>query len=185
MPEGSVLRDRYRLDELLGRGGMADVYLALDLHRQAHIAVKILREDLAEDPDFALRFEHEAEALAKLDHPNIVRFYSFEHDGELAFIVMDYVEGKTLKRRLRDLNGQPLPIAEITDILRNIGSALHYAHREGYIHRDVKAGNIMLREDGKTLLSDFGIARAAESMTMTLGPIGTLPYMSPEQILGQ
>lgn len=185
MREGSVLGGRYRLDELLGRGGMADVYLAFDLHRQAYVAVKVLREDLAEDPDFVRRFEHEAQALARLDHPNIVRFYSFEHDGASAFIIMDYVAGATLQRRLRELNGQPLPFDEITRILRDVGSALHYAHREGYIHRDVKAGNIMLREDGKTLLSDFGIARAADSMTMTMGPVGTAPYMSPEQILGQ
>lgn len=184
MREGTVLCDRFRIDQSLGRGGMSDVYLAFDQRRRAHVAIKVLREDLAEDPDFVRRFAREAEALARLDHPNIVRFYSFEQEGALAFIVMDYVPGSTLARRLREVAG-PLPAEDVTRILRQVGSALQYAHHEGYIHRDVKPGNVMLREDGTVLLSDFGIARAAESATMTMGPAGTPAYMSPEQITGQ
>jgi serine/threonine protein kinase len=184
MPEGTILRDRYRLEQLLGRGGMADVYLAFDLRRQVYIAVKLLREDLAEDPDFVRRFQREAEALARLDHPYIVRFYSFERQGNTAFIVMDYVPGTTLRGRIMEAAG-PLPVPEITKVLRQIGSALQYAHNEGFIHRDIKPGNIMLRDDGSALLSDFGIARATEASTMTLGPLGTPAYMSPEQILGK
>ncbi|MHB0877678.1 MAG: protein kinase domain-containing protein [Anaerolineae bacterium] len=184
MPEGTVLRDRYRLERLLGRGGMADVYLAFDLRRQVHIAVKLLREDLAEDPEFLQRFQREAEALARLDHPYIVRFYSFERQRPLAFIVMDYVPGTTLRTRLMEAGG-PLPAAEVTQVVRQIGSALQYAHNEGFIHRDIKPGNIMLRTDGTALLSDFGIARAMAAMTMTMAPLGTPAYMSPEQILGQ
>jgi eukaryotic-like serine/threonine-protein kinase len=184
MQEGSLLRNNYRLDRLLGRGGMADVYLAFDISRQAHVAVKILREDLAEDPEFVRRFAREAEALAKLNHPNVVRFYSFERQGATAFIVMDYVPGTTLQRR-RIEAGAPPPLSEVTRILRQIGAALQYAHSEGYVHRDVKPGNIMLREDGKALLSDFGIARAAESATLTTATLGTPAYMSPEQILGR
>lgn len=183
MSEGTVLRDRYRLERLLGRGGMADVYLAFDLRRQVHIAVKLLREDLAEDPEFLQRFQREAEALARLDHPYIVRFYSFERQRPIAFIVMDYVPGITLRTRLLEAGG-PLPLAEVTQILRQIGSALQYAHNEGFIHRDIKPGNIMLRPDGSALLSDFGIARAVAAMTMTMAPLGTPAYMSPEQILG-
>ena len=94
--ENSVLCGRYRLQHLIGRGGMADVYLAFDEKRQAPVAVKLLREDMAEDPDFVRHFCREAEALARLDHPNIVHFYAFEQDGPFALIVMDYIEGTTL-----------------------------------------------------------------------------------------
>lgn len=184
MPEGTILRDRYRLEQLLGRGGMADVYLAFDLRRQVYIAVKLLREDLAEDPEFVRRFQREAEALSRLDHPYIVRFYSFERQANTAFIVMDYVPGTTLRGRIMEAAG-PMPLAEITKVLRQVGTALQYAHNEGFVHRDIKPGNIMLRDDGAALLSDFGIARATEASTMTLGPLGTPAYMSPEQILGR
>lgn len=181
---GDVLKQRYRVDSFVGRGGMADVYLVFDLRRQTHLALKVLREDLAEDPEFVRRFRREAEALARLDHPNVVRFYAFEVDGSQAFIVMDYVPGSTLRRRLSDAKG-PFAMEEITHILRQVGAALQYAHNEGYVHRDVKPANIMLRDDGVALLSDFGVVRAAETTTMTMGPIGTPAYMSPEQFLGE
>ena len=184
MREGNVLRNRYRLEQFIDRGGMADVYLAFDAHRQTHVAVKLMRADLAEDPEFAQRFRREAEALYHLDHPHIVRFYSFEVQGADAFIVMDYVRGSTLRRRLREVGG-PLPLEQVTTILRQVGSALQYAHNERIVHRDVKPGNIMLRSDGDALLSDFGIARAVESVTMTQGPLGAPAYMSPEQLLGR
>ena len=158
---GDILKQRYRIDSFLGRGGMADVYLAFDLRRQTHLAIKVLREDLAEDPESVRRFQREGEALARLDHPFVVRFYAFEVDSPLAFIVMDYVPGSTLRRRLSDIRG-PLPLEEVTQILRQVGAALQYAHNEGYIHRDVKPGNVMLREDGAALLSDFGIARGRD-----------------------
>ena len=184
MESGSVLHNRYRLVRPLGRGGMADVYLAFDEKRRAEVAIKLLREDLAEDPEFLRRFQREAEALARLDHPYIVRFYSLERQGSTAFIVMDYIAGTTLRSHLAEAAG-PLPLAEVTSILRHIGSALQYAHNEGFVHRDIKPGNIMLRQDGSALLSDFGIARAAEASTMTQGALGTPAYMSPEQILGR
>ena len=181
---GDLLQNRYRIEAFLGRGGMADVYLALDTRRQVQVAIKVLREDLAEDPEFIHRFRREAEALARLDHPFIVRFYSFERHGALAFIVMDYVKGETLRRRIMQANG-PLSLEESTSILRQVGSALQYAHNEGYIHRDIKPGNILIRDDGVALLSDFGIARVAETATMTMGVIGAPAYMSPEQIRGE
>lgn len=186
MPDitGQVLRDRYQIERLLGRGGMADVYLAFDTQRQTLVALKLIREDLADDTDFIRRFSREAAALARLDHPNVVRFYSTEQDGPLSFIVMDYVPGSTLQRRLAQAGG-PLPIPEVTALLHQIGSALHYAHSLGFIHRDIKPGNIMLREDGTALLSDFGAARVAENATLASLTIGTPAYMSPEQILGR
>ena len=181
--EGALLCGRYRLQQSVGRGGMADVYLAFDNKRQAQVAVKILREDLAEDPDFVRRFRREAEALARLDHPNIVRFYGFEQDGPVAFIVMDYIEGATLRRQLLDQHG-PLEIKTLTSILRDLCGALHYAHLNGVVHRDLKPGNVMLKRDGKALLTDFGIARAGAAVTMTAPIMGTPPYMSPEQCEG-
>ena len=185
MREGTVLRERYRLVELLGRGGMAEVWLASDAKRLAKVAVKLLREDMAEDPEFVRRFKREAEALALLDHPNIVRFYGFEQEGRLAFIVMDYIAGSTLRAMMLDANG-PLPLDTVTRALHDVGSALYYAHNEGIIHRDVKPGNVMLRDDGTALLSDFGIAKVADTMTLaTMSPIGTPAYMSPEQIMGR
>ena len=184
MYETRILKGRYRILRLLGRGGMADVYLAQDERRQVQVAIKVLREDLAEDPDFLRRFAREARALAQLDHPNIVRFYSFEQDGLVAFMVMDYVDGVTLRRLLAERQG-PLRLEEVTSILQQVGAALHYAHGKGIIHRDLKPGNIMLQRDGKVLLTDFGIAKLMESATMTAAGIGTPAYMSPEQILNQ
>jgi len=179
-----VLRRRYRVEAHLGRGAMADVYLAFDLKRQVRVAVKVLREDLALSSEFLRRFRREAQALARLEHPHIVRFYSFEQHNHVAFIVMDYVRGVTLQRHLAEAKG-PLALEAATRILHEVGSALQYAHKEGYIHRDIKAGNILIREDGTAFLSDFGIARAVVSATMTLFPAGTPAYMSPEQIVGQ
>ena len=179
-----ILRNRYRIIQLIGRGGMADVYLALDMRRQARVAIKVLREDLAEDPDFVRRFAREARTLAQLDHPNIVRFYSFEQEGLIAFMVMDYVDGVTLRRLVAERKG-PLRVDEITAILRQVGAALHYAHASGIIHRDLKPGNIMIQRDGKALLTDFGIAKIVESSTLTTISAGTPAYMSPEQILNR
>jgi eukaryotic-like serine/threonine-protein kinase len=181
---GKVILDRYHVERLLGRGGMADVYLAFDSQRQTYVAIKLIREDLADDADFIRRFGREAAALARLDHPNIVRFYAAEQDGVLNFIVMDYVSGSNLQRRLSQAGG-PLPLPETTTLLHQIGPALHYAHTMGFIHRDIKPGNIMLREDGTALLSDFGAAKVLENSTLATLTVGTPAYMSPEQILGR
>ncbi len=176
-----TLLGKYRIEALVGRGGMAEVYKAWDTRRQYHVAIKVMREDLAEDIEFLRRFKQEAQALAALSHNNIVRFYSFEREGRLAFIVMDYVDGTTLRGRILDAGGSPLPLDEVTSIARQVCSALHYAHEEGLIHRDVKPGNIMLQPDGRVLLSDLGIAKAADSATVTTVMPGTPAYMSPEQ----
>jgi len=181
---GQTLKGRYRIESFIGRGGMAGVYKAWDTGRQYHVAIKILREDLAEDLEFVRRFRKEAEALARLDHRNIVRFYSFEREGALAFIVMDFVPGASLRRRILEAGGQPLGAGEIANTLRQVGRALHYAHAQGFIHRDVKPGNILITPDGQILLSDFGIARGIETSTITQGQVGTPAYMSPEQVTG-
>ena len=178
--EGTTLKGRYRIDEMVGRGGMAEVYKAWDNQRHYHVALKVLRADLAEDREFDRRFRREAQALARLAHRNIVRVYSFEREGRLAYIVMDYVEGITLRTRLFDADG-PLPISEFLSILQQIVGALHYAHSQKVLHRDVKPGNIMIQPDGVTLVADFGIAKAADLATMTTAMPGTPAYMSPEQ----
>jgi serine/threonine-protein kinase len=194
---GRTLKDRYRIKALIGRGGMADVYKAWDTRRQHDVAIKVMREDLAEDPEFVRRFQREAEALAALSHANIVRFYSFEREGPLAFIVMDYVEGTTLRRRILEGSGQPLPLDETVGIVQQVCAALHYAHAEGVLHRDIKPGNIMLQTTPQTgegpqmgttahvLVADFGIAKAADSATLTIVMPGTPAYMSPEQCRSQ
>jgi LysM repeat protein/tRNA A-37 threonylcarbamoyl transferase component Bud32 len=188
MPDltGQTLKGRYRVEALLGRGGMAEVYKAWDTWRNYHVAVKVMREDLAEDLEFLRRFRREATALAKLAHENIVRFYAFEQDDLTAFIVMDYVEGTTLRAEIARADG-PLPSERVLAITRQVCAALNYAHLEGVIHRDVKPGNIMLRPDGRVLLSDFGISKAmdAATATATTVSVGTPAYMSPEQCAGQ
>ena len=179
-----ILKGRYRIEKPLGRGGMAEVYHAFDTRRHYAVAIKVLREDLAEDWDFVRRFQAEADSLARLAHQNIVRFYSFEQDGRTAFIVMDLIEGDTLRGRLFEAQGRPMAPAEALPIVRQVAAALAYAHSEGIIHRDVKPGNIMLRPDGTVLLSDFGIAKAADAATVTTATPGTPAYMSPEQCRG-
>jgi hypothetical protein len=126
----------------------------------------------------------EAQTLAKLDHPNIVRLYSFEQDRHTAFLVLDFIIGVTLRRLLAE-RGRALSLEESTHILQQVVAALHYAHTNGIVHRDVKPGNIMVRSDGHVFMSDFGIARALENVTMATIAIGTPAYMSPEQVTGQ
>ena len=186
MPDlvGTMLVGRYRVEEMVGRGGMAEVYRAFDHRRSYEVAIKVVREDYAEDPAFVRRFQAEAQSLASLSHQNIVRFYSFEQDGPVAFIVMDYICGFTLRRYLRDRNA-PLPPAEALYITRQVVAALNYAHSEGILHRDVKPGNIMLQPDGRVLLSDFGIAKVADATIVTTVAPGTPAFMSPEQCRGE
>ena len=186
MPDltGKILLNHYKVLEFIGRGGMAEVYRAWDSQRSYEVALKLLREDLAQDREFDRRFRKEAEALSLLAHRNIVRFYAYEHEGMLAFIVMDFITGQSLQRRIYEADG-PLPAEEVLNILGQVAAALHYAHSEGLIHRDVKPGNIMLEPDGHVLLADFGIAKIMDSATTTTGALGTPAYMSPEQSLGQ
>jgi eukaryotic-like serine/threonine-protein kinase len=183
---GEILAGRYRVDTYLGEGGMAQVYRAWDTERAASLALKLLRADLAQDTVFLRRFRREAVMLERLQHPNIVRMYGFEQDDLLAFIVMDYISGTSLRSEIFRSQGQPLPAAHILDVLRPTCSALHYAHRSGIAHCDVKPANILLEEGGRVLLSDFGVARTTENATaMTVVSLGTPAYMSPEQIRGE
>ncbi len=181
---GDILRKRYQIIRLIGRGGMADVYLARDMRRQIQVAIKVLRPSLADHPGFVSSFSTEARSLVRLRHPNIVRFFALERDGPLSFIVMEFVDGVSLRTEMARRQG-PLTLFETTHILRGVAAALAYAHSQGFVHRDVKPGNILLARDGRVLITDFGIAQAANRSGALTPSMGTPAYMSPEQILGQ
>ena len=186
MPElvGRTLLNRYRVNAFLGRGGMAEVYKAWDANRSVYIALKVLNEDFAEDYVFLRRFAREAQALELLQHPHIVRFFGFEESRGLAFLVMEYIDGITLRRQLRLLE-RPLALPEALAALEPVCSALHYAHGMGIYHCDVKPANIFIERGGRVVLGDFGIARLSESATVTFSTPGTPAYMSPEQCRGE
>ena len=177
---------KYRLVEKLGQGGMAQVYKAYQPDLERYVAAKVLHPHLTGDEEFAARFRHEAKAIAALEHPNIVRVYDFDtDDGRVAFLVMEYLSGTSLKARLRDLNllHAQMEFAEAARIIAALADALDYGHRRGVIHRDVKPSNVILTSEGRPVLTDFGIARILDATVITgsSGTVGTPAYMSPEQ----
>src|SRR5439155_2245154 len=163
------------------------VYRAQDTVLNRAVAIKVLEPALAVDPRAVERFRREAVTAANLEHPSIVRVFDVQQAGTLHYIAMRYVQGTTLRDILRD-NG-PLPLDAIVNIIKPVASALHYAHQRGVIHRDVKPGNILIEPDGTVLLTDFGIARAADAsqaaLTATGQVMGTADYLAPEQISGR
>jgi len=191
-----VLAGRYEVRELIGRGGMAEVYIGYDSRLSRTVAIKVLRSDLARDPTFQARFRREAQAAAALNHPAIVSVYDTGEDdvvtssgdrAHVPYIVMEYVEGHTVRSLLND--GAAVPIDEAVEIVIGVLSALAYSHREGIVHRDIKPGNVMLTPTGQVKVMDFGIARAmadsAATMTQTHAVVGTAQYLSPEQARGE
>ena len=177
--EKQTLLQRYFLRKHVGAGGMADVYLAWDMSRSTQMAIKVLRQDLVHNPRFFQQFAKEAELLRKLEHPNIVRLYEFERQGDITFIVMDWVDGQDLKKTINHRK-RPYPPDQAAAILAPVCSALNYAHHNRVYHCDVKPANILLHKDGRVLLTDFGVARlAAEHISG-----GTPAYMAPEQFQG-
>jgi serine/threonine protein kinase len=182
---------KYEVIDRIGRGGMAEVYRGYHAALDRYVAIKLLHPFLADDPEFKERFEREARNVARLKHPNIVQVYDFEYDaeGESYYMVMEYINGPTLKDRLFDLglSGDRLPLAEAIRIIKTAAQALAYAHERGMIHRDVKPANLMLDEDGRVVLTDFGIAKilTGAHVTSSGGMVGTPAYMSPEQGLGE
>lgn len=183
---------KYRLVEPLGRGGMAEVYKAYQPGLDRYVAVKLMHSFLAEDKDFLARFQREAKLVASLRHPNIVQVHDFDTEGGMYFMVMEYIDGETLKSRLQNLEekDQWISIDEAIRIILSVGSALKYAHRMGMVHRDVKPANVMIDKQGSVILTDFGIAKifaggAGTQLTASGAMVGTPSYMSPEQGLGQ
>ncbi len=182
-----VIAGRYRLISAVGEGGMATVWRAMDEQLGREVAVKILRPQFGADPGFAARFRNEARAAGSLSHPSVVQVYDFGTDTESGdqYIVMQLVEGKDLATVLRERG--PLEVDEAVAIGAAVADALDAAHKQGLIHRDIKPGNILLTPDGRTLVTDFGIARAVAeaSMTVTGTTIGSVHYFSPEQAAGE
>jgi serine/threonine protein kinase len=180
---------KYRLLERLGQGGMAQVYKAYQPDLDRYVAVKVLHPHLTGDEDFAARFRREARAVAALGHLNIVRVYDFDADGGLAFLVMEYLEGDSLKALLHDLGGrgERMDLQEVGRIVCALADALDHAHHQGTVHRDVKPSNVLITADGRPVLTDFGIARMVDSTAVTEsgGTLGTPAYMSPEQGQGE
>ncbi len=178
-----LIANRYRVESFLGKGGMAEVYKVWDMERNVHLAMKVLHADLAEDRVFLRRFKREAQTLATLQHPNIVRFYGLEQDDDLVFMLMDYVEGTTLRKEVFQAKAA-LSLERIQEVMRSVCAALYYAHKSGFVHCDVKPANIMIHSNGIVYVSDFGISRMTEASTATMVGAGTPAYMSPEQIKG-
>jgi eukaryotic-like serine/threonine-protein kinase len=175
---------QFRIVERIGVGGMATVFKAYQPNLDRYVAIKVLPAFHARDPIFVKRFVQEARSVAKLAHPNIVQIHDFGEQDGITFIVMEYVDGGTLKDRLK----KPLPPAEAIDFMIQAAEGLDCAHRNGIVHRDVKPANMLVRKDGHLLLSDFGIAKILEgttNLTRVGTGIGTPQYMSPEQGTGQ
>jgi serine/threonine protein kinase len=179
-----LLSNRYRIEELIGRGGMATVYRGTDRVLGRSVAVKILADQLARDPTFVERFRREARAAAGLSHPGVVAVFDTGSDDGIHYIVMELLEGRTLEEITR-AEGRVLPDRAV-DIAAAVCTALSAAHRQGLIHRDVKPANIMIAPSGSVKVMDFGIARAMDSntLTQTAMTLGTAAYLSPEQAQG-
>jgi serine/threonine-protein kinase len=182
---GRVLNGRYALITPVGGGGMATVYKARDNVLGRIVAVKVLREQYTMDEQFVARFRREAQAAANLTHPNIVNVYDVGQDGDLHFIVMEYIAGHSLKERLA--RQSPLPLDVAVDIAAQILAGLEYAHRSGLIHRDIKPQNVLLTNEGVVKVTDFGIAKSVSDLGLTEAGIalGTAHYFSPEQARGE
>ena len=182
---GQIFDGRYRIERVVGLGGMAVVFMATDLSYGRKVAVKMLREDMAEDPTNVKRFENESKAVVLLEHDNIVKIYDVNVDGELKYFVMEYLEGITLKEYIKQKG--KLDSDEAISCAEQILKALQHAHSKGVIHRDIKPQNIMLLKHGQITVPDFGIAKlpSAETVTMEDKAIGTVYYISPEQASGK
>ena len=193
--EPRVLSGRYRVDELIGRGGMASVYRGYDLTLGRLVAIKVLKRDLANDSAFRTRFRLEAQAASRMAHPTIVRVYDAGEDSEMApdgtvspvpFIIMELVHGSLLKDIIAS---GPVPVTDAVRYVDGILEALEYSHRAGVVHRDIKPGNVMVTDAGQVKVMDFGIARAVSDSSSTVAEttqiLGTAAYFSPEQAKGE
>jgi serine/threonine-protein kinase len=180
-----VLGRRYQLTREIARGGMAAVWEAEDTALGRRVAIKLLHAQFANEPEFLERFRREARAAASLSHPNVVSVYDVSAESDLPFLVLELVEGETLKDRIR--HAAPLPDSEIRRVGAAVASTLDYAHRRGIIHRDVKPQNILLGDDGRPRLADFGIAQALvpSGLTRTGAVMGTVHYLAPELVRGK
>lgn len=181
---GKHISGRYKILKLIGGGGMSNVYLAHDIILSRDVAIKILRYDLSNEEELHRRFQREALSATSLTNPNIVSIYDVGEDGDMHYIVMEYIKGKTLKQYIQEFS--PLSAARSVHIMKQLTSAIAHAHENGIIHRDIKPQNILMDEEGNVKITDFGIATSlgATSFTQTNSVIGTVHYLSPEQARG-
>ncbi|MGN8645045.1 Stk1 family PASTA domain-containing Ser/Thr kinase [Gracilibacillus sp. HCP3S3_G5_1] len=184
MLEGKVLNERYEIIKLIGGGGMANVYLGNDPILNRQVAIKVLRLEYANDEEFITRFHREAQAATSLSHPNIVNIYDVGEEDQIYYMVMEYVDGMTLKQYIQ-LHA-PIEVEEVIEIMTQITSAISHAHENGLIHRDIKPQNILIDPYGQIKVTDFGIAIAlsATALTQTNSMLGSVHYLSPEQARG-
>jgi eukaryotic-like serine/threonine-protein kinase len=182
---GTLIGGRFRLDERIGSGGMSTVYRAFDPTLERWVAIKLMHRDISRDPDQLERFRREARAAARLNHPHLVTVIDAGEDDGTPYIVFEYVEGETLKERIRRMGRLPVPEAVAYAI--EIGRALSCAHSHRFVHRDVKPQNVLIDAEGRAKVTDFGIARSLEvhGLTAPGRVLGTTDYVSPEQALGQ
>jgi eukaryotic-like serine/threonine-protein kinase len=183
MRQGDLIAERYELDRGLGRGGMAEVWCATDTRLDRPVAVKFLAREFSDDPEFLVRFFAEAQSVASLNHPNVVSVLDFGQFEDRPYLVMEYVAGGSLA----DLVGKPLLPERVLEFVEQAARGAGAAHANGVVHRDLKPANILLDEEGRPKLADFGIAasRGGERMTRTGQAIGSPHYISPEQVSGQ
>lgn len=183
--KGQKINDRYEIIRSIGEGGMANVYLGYDTILDRNVAIKVLRGDLSNDEKFVRRFQREALSASSLAHPNIVEMYDVGEDNGLYYIVMEYIEGKTLKQLLKKRG--TLTLSEAIDIMLQLTDGMAHAHDSYIIHRDLKPQNIMIKDDGQIKITDFGIAMALNStqLTQTNSVMGSVHYLPPEQASGK
>ena len=183
--KGQKINDRYEIVRSIGEGGMANVYLGYDTILDRNVAIKVLRGDLSNDEKFVRRFQREALSASSLSHPNIVEMYDVGEDNGIYYIVMEYIEGQTLKQLLKRRGS--LTLSEAIDIMLQITEGMAHAHDSYIIHRDLKPQNIMIQDDGQIKITDFGIAMALNStqLTQTNSVMGSVHYLPPEQASGK
>ena len=183
--KGQKINDRYEIIRSIGEGGMANVYLGYDTILDRKVAIKILRGDLSNDEKFVRRFQREALSASSLAHPNIVEMYDVGEDDGLYYIVMEYIDGLTLKQLLKKRGS--ITLSEALDIMLQLTDGMGHAHDSYIIHRDLKPQNIMIKDDGQIKITDFGIAMAlnATQLTQTNSVMGSVHYLPPEQASGK
>lgn len=179
LEEGRFVADRYEILAKVGAGGMSDVYKAMDHVLSRAVAIKVLKQEFADDVNFVTKFRTEAQSAAGLEHPNIVNIYDVGSEDGIHYIVMEYVEGITLKTYIE--KKKQLSYKEAISIAIQVGRGIEAAHNKNIIHRDIKPQNIMISTEGKVKVTDFGIARAATSNTIHSDVMGSVHYSSPEQ----